>query len=159
MTTAAARAPALVFLTFRMGGERYAVDAQRVREVLPLVALKKLPQAPRGVAGLFDYRGAPVPVIDLSELTVGTPAPQRLGTRLVLVDYPGAGGERHLLGLIVERATETLRRDRGDFVDGGVSSTGAPYLGPVCTDAQGMIQWITVERLLPPEVRDSLFRR
>jgi len=50
----------MLFLLFQLGQDRYALEASRVIEVLPLVSLKRIPQAPRGVAGLFNYRGRPV---------------------------------------------------------------------------------------------------
>ena len=147
---------ATLFLLFQLGRDHYALDARAVVEVLPLVNLKQIPQAPPGVAGVFDYRGAPVPVIDLTALTFGRAAPPRPSTRIVLVHY-GAGGEAHLLGLIAERATDTIRREPSEFVDAGVKADGAEYLGPVTADPRGFIQRIEIDRLLTPAVRDALF--
>ena len=61
----------------------------------------KMPKAPQAMIGLFNYRGTPVPVVDLSQLTLGRPSARRLSTRLVLVHYPDPKGGTHLLGLIV----------------------------------------------------------
>ena len=149
----------MLLLVFQLGGDRYALEAAQVAEVLPLVGLKQIPQAPAGIAGVFNYRGAPVPVIDLSLLTLGKPARQRLNTRIVLVHYPGDDGATHLLGLIAERATETLRRERAAFETTGVVNDAAPYLGPVTTDARGLVQWIEAKQLLPTSVRDLLFKQ
>ena len=77
---------------------------------------------------------------------MGRPAQRRLNTRIVLVHYPDDAGQLHLLGLIVERATETVRRDLGDFVPSGLTNDAAPYLGPVATDARGWLQWIDVAK-------------
>ena len=149
----------MLFLLFELGTDRYALDARQIAEVLPLVAITQFPQMPPAVSGVFNYRGAPVPVIDVSQLTLGRPAERRLSTRIVLVHYPdGADGTR-LLGLIAERATQTERRERADFVPSGVTSVGAPYLGPVAADARGLLQWIDVQTLLPPAVRDALFNQ
>jgi len=52
-----------------------------------------------------------------------------------------------------------MRRDETDFVASGVSSEGASYLGPVATDARGLLQWLDVRTLLPPSVNDLLFRQ
>jgi chemotaxis-related protein WspB len=147
----------MLFLLFQLGQDRYALDTSRVAEVLPLVAITQIPQAPPGVAGLFNYRGVPVPAIDLSQLTMGRPAQSRLNTRIVLVHYPDGIGGTHLLGLIAEKVTETVRRDKADFVASGVTNDRLPYLGPVATDARGLMQWIDVECLLPASVRDVLF--
>ena len=147
----------MLFLLFQLGNDRYALEAGRVVEVLPLVELKGLPQTPPGVAGVFNYRGQPVPAVDLCALTLQRPAQECLSTRIIVVRCPGAKGQSHLLGLIAEQATETLRRNRQDFVNAGLKVDSAPYLGPVLLDMRGMIQWIHEDRLLPAHVRESLF--
>ncbi len=149
----------MLFILFQLGGDCYALDAAQVAEVLPLVQVKKIPRAPVGVAGVFTYHGAPVPVLDLSELALGRPARERLSTRLLLVYYPDGAGGRRLLGLIAEKATETMRREPGDFTASGVRGDGAPYLGPVVDDVRGLIQWVEVGKLLPATVSEALFRQ
>jgi chemotaxis-related protein WspB len=148
----------VLFLLFQLGEERYALEAGEVVEVLPLVALTPIAQAPPGVAGIFNYRGAPVPAIDLSQLALGRPARRRLSTRIILADYRGEGGDAHLLGLIAEKATETLRRDAADFVPSGITNPAAPYLGPVAMSPSGPVQKIELSRLVPPPLRAMLFR-
>lgn len=147
----------MLFLLFQLGNDRYALEASRVVEVVPLLDMKQLPQAPRGVAGIFNYRGHPVPAVDLSALTLNQPASQRFSTRIIIVNYPDGNGINHLLGLIAERATETLHKDANDFVDSGVKLGQAPYLGPILMEDQNPIQWIYEQRLLPEPVRDVLF--
>ena len=147
----------MLFLLFHLGKDRYALDASRVVEVVPLLALKRIPQAPRGVAGIFNYRGQPVPVVDLGELMLGQPASPRLSTRIILVHYPDDGGKQRLLGLIAEQATEIIRKEPKDFMATGVQMRAAPYLGPVAMDDKGVIQLVHEQRLLSGPVRDLLF--
>ena len=52
-------------LEFRLGEERYALDAAIVRDVRPLKHLTALPCTPAFVAGLVNVRGRVVLVIDL----------------------------------------------------------------------------------------------
>lgn len=149
----------MLFLLFQLGDDRYALDATRVEEVLPRVRLKQIPHAPKGVAGVFSYRGEPLPVIDLSATALGRPAALRLSTRLLVVRLDEADGGRRI-ALLAERATETVRRDPAEFVPSGVNSQGARYLGPVAPDPRsGLIQRIEVGQLLPPNVRDALFQQ
>lgn len=149
--------PAL-FLLFRIGSERYALRATEVAEVLPRVALKPIARAPQWVAGVFAYRGAVVPVIDLSALTFGQPAEARTSTRLVLVNYrPDDAESTQWLGLILEQATDTLRCHPEDFQPYGLDNREAPYLGPVREDAHGLVQWVRVNDLLEESVRALLF--
>jgi chemotaxis-related protein WspB len=147
----------MLFLLFQMGKDRYALEASRVVEVLPMLALKQLPQSPNGFAGLFNYHGRPVPVLDLCQLTIGQPAAERLSTRIILINCPDGRGGQRLLGLIAEHATEMLRRNPRDFVDPGFKSKDARYLGPVLLDPKGAIQWIHEQHLLSEHVRNVLF--
>lgn len=53
-------------LTFRRGRTRYAIEAETVLEVVEMPALSGWPAAPAGVAGVIDYRGEILPVIDIA---------------------------------------------------------------------------------------------
>lgn len=148
----------MLFLVFQVGGERYALDANKVVEVVPFVLLRRLPQAPRGVAGLFSYHGRPVPVVDLSELFTGQPASEQLSTRILVLNYQDGGGAERLLGILAERATEMLHKDPKAFRDPGVRVPAAPSLGPVLLDERGSIQWLDHRSFLPAEVAGKVFQ-
>jgi chemotaxis-related protein WspB len=149
----------MLFLLFQLGKDGYALDAAQVVEILPFLNLTPIPKSPRGVAGIFNYRGTPVPAIDLSDLALGRPASMRLGTRIILVRYAPEDGGGHLLGLIAEKVTETLRREPEDFISSGVTNEATPWLGSVTVDARGLIQRVDVNSLLPSSVRDLLFKQ
>jgi chemotaxis-related protein WspB len=76
----------MLLLTFRAAENLYAVDVARVVEVVPRVDLRRLPHAPAFIAGLFDYRGTVVPVIDLGLLLGSESCRNRLSTRIILVN-------------------------------------------------------------------------
>ena len=147
----------MLFLLFRLGKDRYAIEAKQVVEVLPMLAAKQIPQAPAAVRGVFDFRGHPVPLLDLTQLALGHPVREQLSTRVVLVRHPdGRGGER-LLGLLAEHVTETMRREPADFRDPGVETPGARWLGPVVPHEGSLVQWVQVGDLLTPELCELLF--
>ena len=144
----------MLFLLFQLGNDRYAIEASRVVEVVPLLELKKIPHAPKGIAGIFNYRGNPVPALDLCELATNHSARERLSTRIIIVRHRPQAGNEHLLGIIAENATETLRKNPGDFVDSGLKIGSAPYLGPVLMDPNGAIQWINEQHLFPDNLQE-----
>jgi len=146
----------MLFLVFHLGQERYLLDVRQVAEVLPLIDIMQIPHAPPGVAGILNYRGTLVPAIDLSHVMLGRPARRRLHTRIVLVQYTDDSSATHLLGLIVEKVTETLQRQSTDFTASGVT---VPHLGPVATDRHGLAHRIEVNQLLPASVREVLFQQ
>jgi chemotaxis-related protein WspB len=147
----------MLFLLFELGPDRYAFDVRQITQIIPLVALKTIPRAPDGIAGLLNYRGMAVPVVDLSQLAVGRPCARRLSTRIVLVHCLDQTGHSHLLGLIVERATRTAHYDPAAFVPSGVPNADAPYLGPVAVDDGSLLQWVDARKMLPASLSALLF--
>jgi chemotaxis-related protein WspB len=149
----------MLFLVFKLDEDRYAIEAAKVVSVLPLVMAKKIPHTPKAVVGAFDHHGEAIPLIDLSQLALGRPALRRLSTRVIVVLYPTDDGQTRNLGLIAEQVVETVRRDPEEFVASGIGSKDAHYLGPVASDAHGLIQWVQIEHLLTEPVRDLLFKQ
>jgi chemotaxis-related protein WspB len=154
----------MLFLLFDLDGERYALDAAQIVEVLALQPTRPIPGAPAWVAGIAGRHGDPLPVIDVPRRARGRAARRLLSTRLVVVGYrPSESGEDavedapHLLGLIVEGATQTRRIARDQFADAGVATPHARWLGPVANDGQGLVQWVQVQHMLTDEVRALLY--
>ncbi|KVU13193.1 chemotaxis protein CheW [Burkholderia ubonensis] len=154
----------MLFLLFELDGERYALEATRIVEVLALAPLKSIPGAPPWIAGAIDRHGKPVPVIDVAQLALGRAARRLRSTRLVVVRCytpdapPDAGGAAgRMLGLIVEHATQTCRIDPARFADSGIATPHARWLGPVAGDASGFVQWVDVRRMLDDDARALLF--
>ena len=141
----------MLLLLFQIGETRYALDTAAVLEIAPRATLRPVLGAPPGVAGLLDYHAAPVPVLDLSALATGQPAPMRFSTRLILVQTPHG-----VVGLLAERATGLLQRQPADFTRTGLPGAGAPFLGPVTTDDDGFIHRVQVEALLTGPIRALL---
>ena len=52
---------------FLVGPVQYGVDIQRVQEIINPLPVVSLPDAPRGIVGVADYRGDVVPVLDLRQ--------------------------------------------------------------------------------------------
>ena len=133
----------LLFLVFQVGPDGYALAANRIIEVMPLLELRKIRGAPREVAGSMNYRGTFVPVIDLCQLDLGRPSSHRMGTRIILVGFTAQGRDT-MLGLIAESATETLRCDPRAFT-------------PFATGPRGLVQRLDPDILLPEALRGLLF--
>lgn len=139
----------MLILLFYVGDDLYALDSSQVVEVIPRVILRKIHHAPDYVAGLFNYRGAIVPVIDLCHLIQGKPSRSHLSTRIIMVNYLAKGNTKHCIGLMAERVTETLNKPDTELVDTGMHlDEDHPYLGEMIMDEKGMIQRIRLEYLL-----------
>jgi len=147
----------MLFVIFHVGDDRYVVDAQKVVEVVPLVKLSNFSNTPDYIAGLCNYRAVPVPVVDIRCLIEGVPSKEVMSTRILLVKYTGYTGMEHLLGVIVEYATETVVLDIKRFHQSTLQSSEDNYVSNIMTDEHGIIQWMDVDRLLSRRDCDILY--
>jgi chemotaxis-related protein WspB len=145
----------MIALTFEVAGQKYGLNVTEIVEVLPMLPLRRLAHVPEYVSGVFRYRGAMVPVIDLSQLIGGRAAAPLLSTRIVVVRHPGPAGSGRALGLLAERATN-LDENAGEPASSGFVAQKAPFLGGI-SGAGSMIQYVNVENLLPDDLRERLF--
>ena len=53
------------YLTFRLGGEEYGVDIQKVQEIRSYEPPTRIPHAPPHIKGVVNLRGVIVPIVDL----------------------------------------------------------------------------------------------
>ncbi len=136
----------MLLLLFHAADNLYALDISHIIEVIPIVALRKIPHVPAYVAGVFNYRGTIVPVIDLCHVINGTACRSRFSTRIIMVNHTAKDGGHYRLGLMAERVTETLSRP--DIDPNASVGNDSSYLGEMFMDDHGMIQRIHWEHLL-----------
>ncbi len=91
-------------LSFRFGGEEYAVPVADVREVLKRVPLTIVPNTPDYILGVTSLRGTMLPIIDLCKRFGITSSARDEKTRIVVVN----SNEEHA-GLMVDRVTGVLK--------------------------------------------------
>jgi chemotaxis-related protein WspB len=147
----------MMLIIFEAGGQTYGLDARTVCEVAPYPRCAPLPHAPAYVAGLATWRGRPLPVLDLSALIAGTAARPLLSTRLLVVEYSTPLGRAHPLGLVAEKAVETIVVEDQVGEPQQVAIADAPYLNGTVEHAGRLVLRLSLEELLPAPVRAELF--
>lgn len=139
----------MLMLLFNIGNNLYAIESSRVVEVIPRVSYREVHHVPNYVAGLFNYRGAIVPVIDLCHLIRGTPSRAYLSTRVFIVSYLCPESQKlKYVGLMAEQVIKTVKKSASEFLTSGIQTKESPYLGAMILDEKGMIQNINLEFLL-----------
>ncbi|MDV3252747.1 chemotaxis protein CheW [Devosia sp. BK] len=89
-------------LTIRLEDELFAVEASRVREILDLVPITKVPSAPAFVGGLINVRGSIVPLADLRVMFgMDRPEPDA-DTRIVVMEVD-IDGEPTIAGILADK--------------------------------------------------------
>ena len=95
----------LQVLTLGLAGEIFAIETERVREVLDLVPITRIPNSRPFVKGLINVRGKVVTVTDLRVKFGMPPAPDSRDSRIVVIEVR-IDGEPTLVGALADRVYE-----------------------------------------------------
>lgn len=114
------------FLTFELGGEVYGLDILRVKEIVGIMGITPVPQAPSHVKGVLNLRGKIIPVVDL-RLKFGFPERAYDDRTCIIVVELAAENGKSLVGSIVDAVSEVTAISEADIeptpdMGGGVSS-------------------------------------
>ena len=107
---------------FEVAGQDFALEVTTVREIVRVVEVAPLPNAPALIEGVIDLRGIVIPVVDLATvLGVGKASPT-LQARIVVLELDGI-----VLGLRVDAATDVMTIDAKHLEDVPELATEAGY--------------------------------
>jgi chemotaxis-related protein WspB len=133
---------------------RYAIDSRHVSEVLPRANLHRPSGSPPWLAGMLIYRARAIPVVDLTQLTEGTPCPSRLSSRIIVLETE-LGGSTRRFGVLAERVG--LREIHQQPGESAGETDGPAALGTLHLDEQGVFQFIDISRLVSADRQAVLF--
>jgi purine-binding chemotaxis protein CheW len=102
-------------LTFKLDQEIFAVDVGRIREVLELTAMTKLPGTPDFVRGVLNLRGDVVPVVDL-RMKLGLGMTDKTVDTCVVISEIALDGQRVVVGVLVDSVQEVIDIDGKSLV-------------------------------------------
>ena len=137
------------YLSFLLGGEEYAVDILRVREIRGWEGATPIPNAPSFIKGMINLRGAIVPIIDLRE-RFKLPYEPYGPTNVIIVVQVETDERTQTMGLVVDAVSEVhdIRpgglRPKPDFGDAVDSS----YVEGIATIGSQMVIVLDVDVLL-----------
>ena len=95
----------LEVLTLTLQGEKFALDASRVQEILDLVNVTDVPGGPAFLNGLVNVRGKVVPLADLRLKFEMAATPPTIDTRVVVINVQ-LDGEMTVVGLLADKVHE-----------------------------------------------------
>ena len=98
------------YLTFKMAEEIFAFDVAKVREILELIPITKVPQTPEFMRGVINLRGSVVPVIDL-RLNFGMQCTEDTVNTCIIVVEVNLNGEPIVLGVLADSVQEVVEME------------------------------------------------
>lgn len=143
----------LQLVAFCLQGEEFAVDIQKVREVLKLTQITPLPQSLDFIEGVINLRGEVIPVVDLRKRFRIAGSNQSVDARIIIVEI-----EESLVGLIVDSVTEVLHLS-GAAVDPPprrLAGTRTEFISGVGKLGDRLIIILDIDRILSTEEQVEL---
>jgi purine-binding chemotaxis protein CheW len=98
------------YLTFKLDQELFAVNIEKVREVLEFTTMAKVPRMPDFMRGVINLRGNVVPVVDM-RLKLGLTMTEKTVDTCVVISEVAVDGERTVLGALVDSVQEVIDLD------------------------------------------------
>lgn len=95
------------YLTFTLSGEKYAIEVSKVKEVLELTAITRVPKTPTFMKGVINLRGSVVPVIDL-RLKFGMQAADNTVDTCIIVLEINLDEETIVIGAVADSVQEVI---------------------------------------------------
>jgi len=89
---------------FVIGNEEYAVPILAIQEIIKPFSWTRVPQVPKYVLGVFNLRGAVIPLIDLRAKFGLTPKKQSDETRFIVMRH-----DDEVAGFVIDRLTMAIR--------------------------------------------------
>jgi purine-binding chemotaxis protein CheW len=97
----------LQYLTFFLLAEEYAVNIQRIKEIIEYTTVTKVPKVPEWIRGVINLRGSVVPIIDLSVRFGLGERPVTKTTCIVVLEVE-QDSERTVIGVIVDAVNQVI---------------------------------------------------
>lgn len=102
------------YLTFTLGGEEFALDISKVREVLDYTTITRVPKMPGYLRGVINLRGNVVPVVDL-KMKLGMAETSRTVNTCIVITEINLDGETVQMGALTDSVQEVLDMDQGQI--------------------------------------------
>ena len=135
-------------VSFRLAEETFGVAITKVREIILMCDITRVPQTPHYVKGLINLRSTVIPVIDLRTL-FGLPEGEQTTDSRIMVLQVGT----KTVGIVVDGVDEVLRiaKDQIAPPPPTVASLGNEYLSGLVKLEDQLLILLDIDKILGQE--------
>jgi len=152
--TEESKAELIQLVSFNLDREEYGVYVLKVREIIRMSNVTRVPNTPYYVEGVINLRGKVIPIISLRKKFSLSEMDHDKQTRIIVMDVDG-----ELMGFIVDAVSEVIRVSSAEIqpppavVNGGVEQE---YLSGVINRTDRLLVLLDLERVFSQSERESL---
>ena len=140
---------------FSLGGKRYALDIQLVREIVVMMPITPIPRAPEFLSGVLNLRGEITYIINLNRI-LSVEDPEIRKDQKIIVFVPGAA-KKNNVGIIVDNVSSVFQVPETDIeiMQDNASSQNSGYVKGIIKlksddnekKSKGLLIWIDMEKI------------
>ncbi|MSN25476.1 MAG: chemotaxis protein CheW [Geobacter sp.] len=141
-------------VSFMLADEEYGVEVLKVREIIRMPNITKMPNAPPHVEGIINLRGKVIPIISMRKRFGLSESDNNSHTRIIIMDVAGA-----LTGFIVDAVSEVIRIQNSEIqpppsmvLSGGI---GREFITGVFNHAERLLIIMDVDRMFSESELES----
>jgi purine-binding chemotaxis protein CheW len=141
-------------VSFMLADEEYGVEVLKVREIIRMPTITKMPNVPSHVEGIINLRGKVIPIISMRRRFNLMESENNTQTRIIIMDVVGT-----LTGFIVDAVSEVIRIHSSEIqpppsmmLSGGASQE---FITGVYNHAERLLIIMDIDRMFSDDERDS----
>jgi purine-binding chemotaxis protein CheW len=159
VTTRSADAPPALahlegkYMTFKLADEEYGLEILRVREIIGLMDITRVPRTPDFIRGVINLRGKVIPVVDL-RLKFGMSPTEPTEQTVIIVVQCQAGDRSLTMGVLVDQVLEVLSIDGAQIEPPpsfGTAALDTEFILGVGKAEKRVVFLLDIGRVLSPE--------
>jgi len=146
------------YMTFRLAGEEYGLSILKVRELIGMQEITRVPGTPAYLRGVLNLRGRVIPVIDLRTRFEMPPSEVTVHSVIIVVQHQHARGEM-IIGALVDEVFEVLNIDAAQTEPPpafGVNAVTPDFILGIGKVDKRVVFLLDVDRVLSADDRSAL---
>jgi len=141
-------------VSFMLAEEEYGVEVLKVREIIRIPTITKMPNVLPYVEGIINLRGKVIPIISMRKRFGLMESENSSHTRIIIMDVAGS-----LTGFVVDAVSEVIRIQNSEIqpppsmvLSGGI---GQEFITGVYNRAERLLIIMDVDRMFSNDELDS----
>ena len=142
----------LQLVGFHLSGEEYGIDILKVQEIIRMLPITRVPNAPKSVEGVINLRGKVIPVMNLRNKFSMEDKQANKNTRIIVVNV----GNK-TLGVIVDSVSEVLRLsvDKVQPPPSVVTDNRSDYIKGIGKIGERLLILLDLDKIFAAEAADT----
>jgi len=140
------------YLTFHLDKEEYGIPILKVKEIIGMMEITRIPRTPDYIKGVINLRGKIIPIMDL-RLKFGLEEKTYTSNTCIIVIDVNSSETKRQMGIVVDTVSEVVNLRKGDIEPPPEYSrdTDDSFITGICKFKNNVIILLNMDEILNVE--------